>query len=222
LLCEPANAGIIGIDFTGGNEFSFAGLTLGWAFTPNQTIKVTSLGIWDEGGDGLKSPGADEVGLWKSDGTLLAETLVDNSATPQASSSTDGRWLFADVAPLLLQPGDTYILGVYYGGPLLCIRGSCGVINGDGFRYNVNASISPDLNFVEARYTTYSPPAGSSNPSDFHIAFPDAGDSTVGASWFGPNILFETAPAPVPEPSSLIVLGTGLATLVFLRRRLAS
>ncbi len=112
----PARASIAAMDFTtAGNAFpgfdSGSGGTGGWAFTVLSKITVEGLGIWDEGANGLNS--GHDVGLWKSDGTLLLSTIVDNTSTPVASTFSRGQWLFDSVTPLELEPGD-YVVGAYY------------------------------------------------------------------------------------------------------------
>src|SRR5262245_29379387 len=79
------------------------GCTGGWSFAVIGPIEIVSLGVWDEGSDGLLE--SHEVGLWTGGGTLLTSILVTNAATAVGSTGP-GRWLFAPIAPLVLSPGN--------------------------------------------------------------------------------------------------------------------
>lgn len=82
--------------------FSTGTFTLGWAFTVTAPIKVTDLGYYDRGQDGLV--GSHAVGLWTSAGTLLASATVNNG------SPLDGDFRYTDIADIILAPG-TYVVG---------------------------------------------------------------------------------------------------------------
>jgi len=61
--------------------------------------------------DGLRTSHA--VGLWSNAGVLLTSAFITNVSSPVASTSALGRWLFEDVAPVLLLPGD-YLIGASF------------------------------------------------------------------------------------------------------------
>ena len=196
------------VDFTGGEVIGFGDMTLGWSFTANSPLQITALGMWDEDADGLM--GSNQVGLWTASGTLLAQVAVNAASDPVASTSGDGQWLFTDITPLILATGEVYVVGAYYGGPLICIRGECSVVNGDSFRFNASLATHPGVTFIEARGASYSA-GGSPNPLDHHISFPD-GVGPVDNGYFGPNLIAADVTA-VPEPASLMLVGSGLAML---------
>jgi len=107
----PAAASPI-VDFTGGIPATTNLNTFGFGFSLTSTQSVGSLGIWDEESNGLAT--SHQVGLWNSAQTLLAVATVDNSSSPVASTSPNGRWMFTSLpGPLSIGPG-TYFLGAYY------------------------------------------------------------------------------------------------------------
>ena len=78
--------------------------TIGWAFTPSVSIQITSLGCIAGTENDDVSSGV-EIGLWKSDGTLLASTIIYTNS-PQLNWSQ-----YEPVAPVSLASGSTYVLG---------------------------------------------------------------------------------------------------------------
>jgi hypothetical protein len=114
-LLLPPNQALaeIMLDFTGGAAAPSAlYLVFGWEFRTTVSLTIDGLGYWDEGGNGPAY--AHQVGLWTGDGSsLLASTTITGASTPVPSTSTDGRWLFNDISPLLI-PSGTYVLGALY------------------------------------------------------------------------------------------------------------
>jgi hypothetical protein len=98
--------------WTGGAEEQWGagiGYTLGWEFTANSDLSVSSLGIYDAG-----ISANHEVGIWTTSGTLLASATV----TP---STPDGADSFAWVglgSPVNLSDGQTYLIGADYPAPV--------------------------------------------------------------------------------------------------------
>jgi Domain of unknown function (DUF4082)/PEP-CTERM motif len=175
----------IGVDILGGgSDVINPPYTLGWGFTLPQPIQVTALGMWDEDGDGLVE--SHDVGLWRTDGTLLSSTSVSNaSPITQGSVSGLGRWRFTPVTPVTLQPG-SYIVA--------------GVSGNDAFRTFVpNISLtSPLTNHDSGKFA--------SGP---FLQFPTQ-DEASDFSLFGANLLFTA----VPEPSSFLLVGIAAAGLM--------
>jgi hypothetical protein len=134
--------------------------------------------------------GTHEVGLWDNSGTLLASTTVTNASTPVASAdAVAGRWLFENIAPLALTPG-TYVVGLH--------DGTAVDFNLD----NPTFTTAPQITFLAPRLTlstTFGEPVG---PGAVPV--------------FGANIRIQS---PVPEPASMVLLGSGLGTLLLRRRR---
>jgi hypothetical protein len=82
--------------------------TLGWSFTTSQDIEVTALGL-APGAEPNTGPGSTtlnmEFGLWSGGGTLLAS----------ATANVGGETSFTPVSPVLLQPGESYVIGAWVG-----------------------------------------------------------------------------------------------------------
>ena len=186
----PALAASLGVDITGAgiagqNPVAF---TIGWGVDVVSPVRVTALGIWDEGSNGLLASHA--VGLWNGTGTLLASTTVPAGTaadTAVPSVQGDGRWLFEDIADIVLPIGH-FVLG--------------STSTGDDFRANQAGFIlDPDLaNFDPAQFAVGA-----------NLQFPDLdAEGQLGISLFGPNFLLEPVVTPVPLPASLALLGVGL------------
>jgi len=187
---SPALAASLGIDITGAgiagqNPVAF---TIGWGVDVVSPVRVTALGLWDEGSNGLLV--SHEVGLWNGSGTLLASTTVPagtaaDNAVPSVQGN--GQWLFEDIADIVLPVGH-FVLG--------------STSTGDDFRANQAGFIlDPDLaNFDPAQFAVGA-----------NLQFPDLdAEGSLGISLFGPNFLLEPVVKPVPLPASLALLGLGL------------
>jgi hypothetical protein len=179
------------LDFTNGSEQrAFAAdATVGWKFTvaSGSTITIGGLGVFDIGKSGLIN--SHDIGLWTGDGTsrLASATINNANSVHVASNSAAGDWLSTSLkSPLSLTAGD-YVVGATY------------VANdADHFMALATVSTIPGVTFGGARLV-----AGSG------LLFPSMSSETTGG-FFGPNLF--TTP-PVPEPTSLILFGSGLAAL---------
>lgn len=171
----------------------------GWAFHVSSPVTISALGVWDEGGRPLEI--SHEIGLWTASATLLATATAGNSAIPVASASGEGRWLFADIAPIVLQPGD-YVLGAVWGDATL---------GSDPFRLNYNpfASISTSTSFG----TSYEGPRLVTLLPSPILVFPAGEFARNGI--FGPNAAVFV---PEPEYAGLIALAASAAVWLFRRR----
>lgn len=187
----PAAAASLGLDITGGPEGGIDpvnSFTVGWGVTVVTPVRLTALGVWDEDSNGLLV--SHGVGLWTAGGTLIASTTVPAGSAADiavASTSGAGRWLFDDIADVVLQAG-TYVLG--------------STSFGDDFRADQNGVIlDPNLTSFDA--------------GRFHfganLEFPEQDTDLRGISFFGPNFLLEPVPVtPTPLPASLALVGLGL------------
>jgi hypothetical protein len=73
-------------------------------------MQLHAIGIQDTNGNGvLDNRSSTPVGIWTSTGTLLASGSVPTNAP------NDGGWFYTSLgAPLTLQSGTTYVVGVLY------------------------------------------------------------------------------------------------------------
>jgi hypothetical protein len=172
--------------------------TVGYAFTVGgNSLRVTELGVYDSGGDGLQSENV--VGLWDETRALLSSATF--AAGTAASFDADFRW--APVASFDLLAGHTYRIGAF---------SRTGENRTSGPALNEWASISGDVTLVGAvRSNNY---AALAYP---HQA-PYAGEADV-----GPNVRYsvitpEPPPAVPDAPATLLLCCGALGVLVAGRR----
>lgn len=82
--------------------------TIGFEFTPNETIIVDQLGIFDSGQDGLAE--SHLVGLWDENGNLLTSVVVASGTTAPLIDLHR----YAAIVPLALTAGANYFVGAYH------------------------------------------------------------------------------------------------------------
>jgi PEP-CTERM motif-containing protein len=205
---QDSGAGSIGTYPGDGPMISFTGVTtnstdgtwsLGFEFSPNTSIDVYALGFYNAnltgGAVGLSNcSGCGEVGLYNSAGTLLVSGLVTSSGTEI------GDFNYVSVAPTTLVAGQDYYL--------LAETGNADYTwntHGLGIDPNIDWISELEKNTPTLTFTT----TGEGNPS-------------IGWGIYGPN--FEETPlttTTVPEPSSLLLIASGLVSLgVWGRKRL--
>lgn len=195
LLCAagPAAAAPVA-DFTGGADSSGGSdTTFGWDFTVTSAITIGALGLFDIGANGFAS--SHDVGLWTDSGTLLASaTFTTASSSPVDSTSSAGNWRSLSITPVTLTPGK-YVVGAFYA------RGDGDLFISDIFDHTFGMVVStlPEVTFGGTRFAF-----GAS------LVFPADSDAFSIAE-FGPNLF--TVNGAVPEPASLVLLGSGLLGL---------
>ena len=105
LLSGAALAGDIpAYDFDGAPTSLDSALSLGFSFTTTAAATITSLGYYDDGGDGFAT--AHEVGVFDSEGNLLASADLSAGTGDQLI----GQFRYASITPLRLAAGQTYVI----------------------------------------------------------------------------------------------------------------
>ena len=102
----PAPALVTTYDFSAGTPLGTPD-TFGFEFQANSAIKISQLGIFDSGQDGLAE--AHSLGLWGASGNLLAWTHI----AAGTSAPLLGLYRYAHIPAVTLTAGSNYFVGVY-------------------------------------------------------------------------------------------------------------
>lgn len=198
-LTPSLQADTFGQAFTGAATGSTLGngpYTLGWSFNVTSTITVTDLAVFQNNGVGLLE--SHPVGIWNSTGGLVVSATVTAADPCVLDQLGAQQWCEVGVSTKLT-PG-TYTIGAVYNNlldPLIFP----GTLAGEGIS-NVNGA---NVTLIQNQFIAGGTLTDPTNTT---------GDTM---SYFGPNFTYSTT--VVPEPGTLIMLGTGLVGLAGALRR---
>ena len=186
--------GYAGVTFSSANlgtENTFSGdSTFGWSFSLNGSRTLSYLGLYNTD---LNS--ATTVSLWNNSGSLLASAEF-NPLTYGVDISDLGSsgFLWMPITNVSLSAG-TYTIGAF---------------SSTEHYAATNATITETSGLQILSKSLINFDSASTKPTD------DLSDVYNG--FFGPNLRFAEAPAPVPVPGSVWLLGSGLLGLIGLKR----
>jgi hypothetical protein len=179
---------------------------VGWEFTTNSALQVTSLGVYDP----ASYSSSIQVGIFTTTGTLLDSVIVP------ANSSSAGQFQYVNLSsPLALAKSQSFIIDAYvasehwYAPPISSVS-----VNSAISVASLGESWGTCCNAVGFEF-----PGGSNTGAiDFH-----GNDPLDDRLYLGPNFQFTVTDA-VPEPSTwaMMILGfLGVGFMAYRRKSLA-
>ena len=197
-LLVPTASFSAAIDFASAPVAHDSQLSLGFVFTTNADVEVTSLGYYDEDQDGFLTN--HEVGIFNSNGQLLISTML----TAGSESHLDGLYRYRAVTPITLPANETFTIAATTGG------------NADGFAFGTNATISGFV--VDPSINVASDAARFIYQDDDILRLPT--DAFIYTIYGGPNFNGRVNDVSgVPEPATATLALSALAALQLWRRK---
>jgi hypothetical protein len=208
LTCTPGGvrpaAAAVAVDISvGGNPLVAPSpeSVVGWEFSTSQPIRLTHMGVYDDGGDGLRRPW--KINLWRLDQSQ--STISVEVGTGDPSESLVGAFRYHEsvvsINPVVNGP-------VLDPGRYVIAAGGLTFDESDRMpRAVASLTTDPAITFLQAR----------SGMNSFHnedLVFPDVIEP--GPNYFGPNFQF----VAVPEPPAVISAACGLVVILTRARRL--
>ena len=168
----------------------------GFDFTPTVDLTITSLGFYDQGGDGLISDHPVAIFETETQASLASTTVTNDSPLGIAN------FRFQDIMPLQLFAGTTYTVASFTAGPVFdpeALNPTGGIRFGDGFEFErLRQDFTDGLQF----------PAQSGEDGAIQVLF------------LGPNFRYSLATAPEPHVAMLgVVIVGGLLAASHSRRQ---
>jgi hypothetical protein len=175
---------------------STGAFVMGWQFTTNVAVTVSSLGAFDNNNDGLVE--AHNVGIYNSVGTLLVSAIVPAGTAGTLLSG----FRYTSISPFILASGQQYTIASTNVNEVWAYgQGATGVVVNPAINVPANSGV-----FIANGGATLAFPTTKPNPPTGYQFIT------------GPNFLIGAA--TVPEPGSLaLLIGTGTTGALFLLRR---
>lgn len=179
---------------------STSNLSFGEVFLVNQDITIDYLGYYYDPSIGMQMQGSHPVVMYDAYGNPLASTIITNDSLPNSSP----HFIYNPITPITLLAGNVYVLdgateGIdpyAWNDPGFSVYAPITILGGNV----IPSGLSADFSGLNLTYTSF--------------------DGLWGAD-FG----YEEPPPPpnTPEPSSILLLGSGLAGLAgLIKRKLAA